>query len=508
MRNIFSLLIITIITSFGFSQNGEVISEENGVTVLKVWGTHAERGFAQGYFLADEIVDIWSNYFNGIYYEYNYDEAKAIISNTDNFTIPTEYIIEAQNVLLGMTAAGWDMSAADEWDLILMSTFLDIDGILASSKSINGINGLGCSTYISWNNATSGTSLDGKSVATRHTDFGAGNGLIGNDVIVIHIPSETDEQPWVNVGYAGMIAPLSAMNQGGLGVFSQSLNQTADLGYGVAGQNYEPYWFTIRKGIEKRDYNNDGYNNVLDIKDAVLSYTNGYAIPFIFTSVAKSTSNDSSLIAMIGEISPNAPITTFRTTNFDDAIPGDNIYSANQQIARNNHLDFCARYNSMIDNVGTGTGYDAQSHWDFTKEYSNSNTILVGVDNIQLMQYIPEEQILTYAGYTPPSTQAYLSPTLTIDLDTIFPVYTSSQTNKINNNELSLYPNPSNDFLNIKTDNILKVNLINMNGNIIKSYKFNNSNFEKINITYLNKGMYIIDINTNSETYKKLFVKE
>jgi len=414
------LIIVAIFTlQIGFSQNGEIISEENGVTVLKVWGTHAERGYAQGYYLAQQIADLWGYYINGTHYSSNYTQAKSILTTTGNFNIPAEYVVEAQNVMLGIAAAGVDVTGLDEWDLLLMSSFLDVDGILYTNKS----KGPGCSTLISWDSATQSTDLGGKSIATRFTDWGAYTGVIGNDCIVIHIPSETDEQPWVNVGYAGIIAPLSGMNQGGLGVFGQILlSSGSDHGQGVTGQNYEPTWFTIRKALEKADYNNDGVNDVNDIKDANLSNTNGYADGFIYTSVSKYTSDDRT--ALIAEMAAAVPYMTHRTNAFDDQIPGDNLYSANDQIKRNNNLDYCIRYNSVINNIGTGENWTPQSHWDFMINYSNSWTLMQW-DNIQMMQYIPSDQILKYAGYTG-STQAHNAATLTLDLDTIFPATTTA----------------------------------------------------------------------------------
>ena len=519
MKKIVLLLFVLHIADVCFAQNGKIISEQNGVTVLKVWGTHAERGYAQGYFLADQIVDIWTNYFKKIHYSDNYEQAKLLLSTPGNFVIPEVYIIEAQNVLLGMASAGIVVSAVDEWDVLLMSSFLDIDGLLASSGKENADKGPGCSTLISWGHATSGTGLNGKSVATRHTDWGAYDGIIGNDVIVIHLPSEIDEQPWVNVSYAGMIAPLSAMNQGGLAVFLQSMNQTgvgnisqtnnlpSDIGYGTIGQSYEPYWFTMRKAIEKADYNNDGSNNVLDIKDAVSSYTNGYAMPFIFTPVAKSTHGDPNLIAMIGEISPTAPITTFRSVDFDDQIPGDNIYSANEQIARNNNLNFCIRYNSVKDNIGNGVGFDAQSHWEFMSDYSNSKTLLSGIDNIQLMQYIPKDQILKYAGYSAPFFQAYLSPSLTLDLETVFSNNLLNTTD-VEFKDSKLFPNPTDNYLNIEAEYIERIRIINMNGQIVNSYSFDRSNYAKLDILYLQSGIYILDIITANNSTQKLFIKD
>ena len=500
-KTLLILFVAFISMQASFSQNGEIISEENEVTVLKVWGTHAERGYAQGYFLAQQIASLWGNYLRYNHYSSNYAEAKSILTTNNNFNIPDEYVTEAQSVMQGMNDAGIDITGLDEWDLLLMSSFLDVDGILYSSSKKK--KGPGCSTLISWGGATQSTELSGKSVATRFTDWGAYNGIIGNDVIVIHLPSEIDEQPWVNVGYAGIIAPLSGMNQGGLGIFGQILlSNGSDHGQGTTGQNYEPTWFTIRKALEKTDYNNDGFNDVNDIKDASLSNINGYADGFIYTSVAKTTPNDDEKIAMITEMAATSPYLTHRTNAYDDEIPGQNLYSANEQIKRNDNRDYCLRYNSVKNNIGDGEHWTTQTHWDFMKDYSNS-WILMQWDNIQMMQYIPEDQILTYSGYTG-STQAYNSETLTLDLDTIFTeVFTHIE--KTNLKDINIFPNPTNGFLNIDIGkhSIQSIGIKNIIGKTVLL----NNDANRIDISQLSKGIYFVNIlTTNGDAYIKKIV--
>lgn len=498
MKQVILIALAVLIFNTSKAQNGEVISEENGVTVLKVWGTHAERGYAQGYFLAEQIGDLWGNYLRYNHYLNNYAQAKSILTTAGNFNIPQEYITEAQYVMQGVADAGVDVTGLDEWDLLLMSSFLDIDGILGGSKNSDGP---GCSTLISWGDATTGSSLNGKSIATRHTDWGAYTGIIGNDVIVIHIPSETDEQPWVNVGYAGIIAPLSGMNQGGLGVFGQILlSSGSDHGQGTTGQGYEPTWFTIRKALEKADYNGDGQNDINDIKDASLSNTNGYADGFIYTSVAKATVNDDEKVAMITEMAAESPYMTHRTNAFADQIPGDNLYSANDQIKRNNNLDYCIRYNSVKNNIGTGTNWEPQTHWDFMTDYSNSWTLMAW-DNIQMMQYIPEEQILKYAGYTG-TTQAHNAAILTLDLDTIFPQINTKIESK-DRTEIMVYPNPTNESFKIKADKIKQIKILNTNGQLVNTYHYKNVNSAQIDSSFLTQGIYLVEIKTEKGAFTR-----
>lgn len=49
---IISILVIgTIIQLHSQPVNGEILSDTNNVTIVKLWGTSEERGFAYGYLL-------------------------------------------------------------------------------------------------------------------------------------------------------------------------------------------------------------------------------------------------------------------------------------------------------------------------------------------------------------------------------------------------------------------------------------------------------------------------
>ncbi len=82
---------------------------------------------------------------------------------------------------------------------------------------------MGCSSLISWGDATIGTDLDGKSVISRQLDWGVNSDLVNNQIICIHLPSEIDEQNWIGIGFAGMFSVLSGFNQD-VGVFQHMMN--------------------------------------------------------------------------------------------------------------------------------------------------------------------------------------------------------------------------------------------------------------------------------------------
>lgn len=76
----------------------------------------------------------------------------------------------------------------------------------------------------------------------------------------------------------------------------------------------------------------------------------------------------------------------------------------------------------------------------------------------------------------------------------------------INKTQINIFPNPTSDFINIKSDEKIKsVKLYNASGSLIKT---ENNEFSRINISNLPKGNYLISIETGSGIETKKIIKE
>ncbi|WP_312556405.1 T9SS type A sorting domain-containing protein [Empedobacter brevis] len=77
--------------------------------------------------------------------------------------------------------------------------------------------------------------------------------------------------------------------------------------------------------------------------------------------------------------------------------------------------------------------------------------------------------------------------------------------NEYNNTETSIYPNPTTDYININSsekNNTIKIT--DLTGKVI----FNGINTNKINVTHLTKGVYIIHVKTNKEEFIQKIIKK
>ncbi|OFY97929.1 MAG: hypothetical protein A2491_18255, partial [Bacteroidetes bacterium RIFOXYC12_FULL_35_7] len=365
--------------------NGEVVSDTGNIMVVKIWGTHYERGFAYGYLCSHKIFSVFSNYilpnYGGLL-----PLARSIIGNENYFSIDSIYVSEGKAMVAGMAAAGIDTTNISYLDLFVVNFMTDLQGFYSAKGIIQN-----CSSLMNWGDATLGTDLNGKAVIAHHLDASPlDTNLTNNQVVIIHVPSETDEQPWILTGTAGQMAASQALNIHGIAAFLNTVNGfNAEL-----NKSYEPVTLAIRKGLEKTDFNNDGFHNVKDVRDAISSNVNGYASGFIVCSLAPSTAGEDSLIAMVAELAPQQPYTTFRYNNYNDSIDGDNLYASNDMVKRNNAQVYCPRYLNVSHEINTnynGQNIGSMDNWNIMKTQSIQNI------NLQFIQVIPEDCVFKIA---------------------------------------------------------------------------------------------------------------
>lgn len=75
-------------------------------------------------------------------------------------------------------------------------------------------------------------------------------------------------------------------------------------------------------------------------------------------------------------------------------------------------------------------------------------------------------------------------------------------------NDIKLFPNPTDDILNIKsaqTNSILSVSIVDLNGRTVLN---NKNNIENINVSHLHSGLYILNLETSNGNITKRFIKK
>ncbi len=483
---LFILLLSVVFSSRVFADvKGEIVEEKGNLTVVKVWGSHYERGYAYGYLMGDEIKELCEGYIMPIFGIY-LPQVKSLVVSKDNFNIQDKYIDEAKGIYEGMKDAGYQIKNIDYRDILVANTLLDIIGF---------VNNMGCSSLLSWGKATAGTDEAGKAIITRHLDWSNEDALVKHQVIVIHIPNEKNEQPWAMIGFAGMMTSLSGINANGVSAFQHVMGDF-DEDWTI-NPPYTPIWFALRDALETYDYNSDGKHNTNDVRSALNDSKNGFADSYIVSSLASSDQEADSLIAMIAEIAPTAPKYVYRNSSYDDDIPGDNIYTANSQIARNDSRNYCERYDAIKKNFGDGTGIDRDESWNRMSSYSNS-----GKGNLQMMQYSPEDMILRLAVYQD-DTPAYKNDYSEYNLAKLFKPYSDVEDENIAQTKSIIYPNPAEEFIYFNLSGKPDITIYDEAGNLILK-----SSGTYLSVASLTSGVYVAVIDDGRNIKHEVFVKK
>jgi hypothetical protein len=475
-----------------FSQqvNGVIVSSDEQFKIVKVWGTHEERGYASGFLLGEGVNDLFENYLMPAFGSY-YNMARTLMETDTHIKIDSVYIYEAMAMADGLNASGEMSYEVDHIDVLLANAFLDFQNFVGKGLGLDN----GCSSLISWGDATAGTELDGKSVLSRHLDWDDQPVIIRNQVIIIHFPSEENEQPWLLIGFAGQMSVLSGLNSSGVAVMQHMLSDEYTGAQTFSA--YEPIWFSLRKAIESVDYNDDGSNNCLDINAVVNQNYNGYADSYIITGVAPASEGEDSKIATIIEVTPSEPYITIRNTEYEDGIPSQNLYAANWTIARNNYLHYCTRYNAVMAHIGDGTLIGKHENWQIMLDYSSSCGF-GGGGNIQFMQFVPEDNYLRLSYHTIGGVQACENTPIEYNTLELFemPVIVKQPEFKA---KLKTYPNPADCEIYIYVP--LSVNkdiceIYNSNGAIVMTSSVNGGD-NRIDIPNLKAGSYFIQLKSS-----------
>jgi hypothetical protein len=512
MKKTFLILVLTVamyVQVISQTVNGLIVSDTNNITVVKLWGTSEERGFAYGYLMGYKLDSAFKKWVLP-FYGNSYQTVRELIQQGTSIVIDTVYQNEAKAVIEGMDSAGYNNAGYDYLDILAGGIWEDMGNwpLLKKKDSWN------CSAFMNWNDATAGTDLNGCSVMSHHLDwYYIPEHCFYTGSIIVHIPSEEDQQPWLMVDFAGYIAPGHGCNQSGYSMATDGLSGVGNPD--TTNTSYTPFRFMMRNVLETTDYNQDGEYNMHDIREAISDQEQGYIGGSIFSALGPSTAIHDSMIALVAEVAPDNPVITFRTNSYEDTIPGDNLYAANSPIARNNARQYCTRYLAMVDTIGDGTNIGSEANWEMMRVHSNG-----GLGNLVFMQFIPEWSQLKLSfcrkinGTIYP---AYLVEPQIFNLDSLFalPPWVAVNHQGQPSIEMNLSPNPFTELSDIRyripDAGFVSVRVFDFSGNevrVLAGEKQSAGEHEvRFDASDLPAGIYIIRLQAGSESVTRKIVK-
>lgn len=156
---------------------------------------------------------------------------------------------------------------------------------------------------------------------------------------------------------------------------------------------------------------------------------------------------------------------------------------------KNNEWVYSYRISEEFDMLNNPKSFKIESYnensWDVLAEtkleytYDNSNRLIESIAKVfdgKKWYNLSKETIVYHTGATGINT---------------------------NKHSLKLYPNPSVDYFMVQTakTSAAEINIYNLSGQLVENIKSSDLSTEKINVSNLQKGMYIVEVKQGSELY-------
>lgn len=379
MRVVISLVLVlmSLPTTAESAVQGD-LTVKHGQRLVRVWGSHEDRGYAIGHLLGEEAVDLFHAYVSTFIGWSEYVTLHTVYNSF--FAVPTEFSDETAGLIAGARDAGVDLYVTelgrelDQVDLAIMSSIPDLDAL--------GVNtGVYCSSVSAWDSGLGAEpGFDGALVHARNLEWSdtANHDLAAATIVMVSMPSEPDEQAWVAVTFPGMWGALSAMNSAGVGVTLNMGNHKVPATFPC-----EPILVTTRRAIEKADANNDGACNLKDISDMAAWATQ--ASSYILHSFMPP--------ADAGSAEPDQVVETNAETQAIRYDADDPVVDPDFLLATNHHRKAyapvsCSRYQDLQNAVVAQRPVDTQGVYDIVRLVSQ------GVWTLQSMIMRPDPRDL------------------------------------------------------------------------------------------------------------------
>ncbi len=283
------------------------LTEIEGISILRVWGTPHERGYAHGYHMARDILDLLENYLND---ESNvgkaaaYQMASMMVSRI--MKIEPKYEQELRGMLEGIEAR-----LDGKTTISVLKRKLNYTDLVAIN-CIPDSSRLGCSSFAAWGRLTK----DGHTLSGRNLDWIRIDALADNQFVLCYLREGGGEPlPWVSITWPGLIGCLTGMNERGVTVSMH--DAPADPPNVRTG--FTPRAFALRDAIEAAYPESIGKDitHVLRARTVAVGNIVSVTTPYSLRRITRTRTGPSLVFEYDGVTSRQGGVTlrTARTTN-------------------------------------------------------------------------------------------------------------------------------------------------------------------------------------------------
>ncbi|MCB9857428.1 MAG: hypothetical protein H6818_17235 [Phycisphaerales bacterium] len=346
------------------------ITQVDGVRVLRVSGDPSERGFAHGYLLAQDIIDLIDGYLQAKDISGGPRRYEGLAQGLDHvMAVPGPYLVEIEGMLAGIDARLDGQTTVPQLGRKLARRDL------VAINCVPDFVGFGCSSFAAWGNRTK----DGTTIAGRNLDWHTIDCLRDSQIVVANIPAkDAKAAAWLSVTWPGMIVCLTGMNENGvtLAMHDAMVAKARD------GVELTPRGFALRLAIEaaRADHMEEDVLGVLRTHRVLV----GNIVP-----VAGPTSGDGapSMVFEYDGMTKNSKGVTVRhfPGNGGNGAAADDYLIATNHFRERGAIEACNRY-MMLSDTFEATKDDpavtVSRAWKLLKKVSMSGSGLVTYQSV------------------------------------------------------------------------------------------------------------------------------
>ena len=214
------------------------LTEYQNISVIRMWGTDREKGFAHGYLLADYIVNMLDNMIGGGVLGMNAETwENSVIPAIGLFTIEQRFQEELQGML-----AGIQEKLGDSVEVASLGRPLKCEDLTAIQIGPDFMN-VQCSSFSGWGPMT----VDSCTITGRNFDWKEIPGVFEKQLVMVYVEEPgSGRLGFVTIGWPGSLGCFTAMNAEGV-----TLNINNTNGFPPeATSGFHPRILTYREVVE------------------------------------------------------------------------------------------------------------------------------------------------------------------------------------------------------------------------------------------------------------------
>lgn len=357
MRSPIILCLICFLSAASAEINGsvETIGE---IRVVNLWGTWEEMGYAHGYLLGPDLMELYEGYFLEL--AGGLSNVELLRANFNSyFTVPVEFSDYASGIIAGAadTISIWSPVYGrdlDALDIYITSSVPDLSAMVDFPQLL-------CSSASAWGDATYGDPvLNGTPAVSRNLDYyvDLNGSILEMSRLFVYEPAEG--QDWVSVSFPGFMGSLSGMNESGV---NASLNMGNYQGTTQTYPSFVPICMALTLGLCREDFDGSGSHDILDLMSAVTFWNRANSYDIHITSPpALSAGGNPAVVAEVN----NQLGFQFRYSSDEPSIAPDHLLLTNHHRILYPPVS-CYRYAYMLDSLDADPDVTLPRLWNFMR---------------------------------------------------------------------------------------------------------------------------------------------